>query len=74
MRLELKSDDIAYPNGLEVAIEGFASDTGGIRPSQVFVEVYEGNLRVHVWNGDDEGPTVSVTIPPLPPPSPAVGS
>jgi hypothetical protein len=70
MKLELKPPEIEHPIGLEITVEGFAGDTGSVKPSQVFIELYEGNLRVHVWNGNDEDPTASVTIPHLPNPSP----
>ncbi len=71
MKLELKPDEIAYPKGLEIAVDGFAGDKGGVKLSQVFVEVFEGNLRVHVWQGNSEDPAVSVTIQPLPKEAPA---
>jgi hypothetical protein len=70
MKLELKPEEIAYPNGLEIAVEGFTGDPTDVRPSQVFLEVHEGRLRVYVWNGDNEDPTVSVEILPLPPSDP----
>ena len=62
MKLELKPEQIAHPNGLEIAVEGFAGDLGG----QVLVEFYDGDLKVHVWNGNDEDPIASVRIHPLP--------
>jgi len=66
MKLELKPEEIAHPNGLEIAVEGFTGDPGGVKPSQVFVEVYEGKFKVHVWTSGDEDPTISVEVLPLP--------
>ena len=65
MKLELKPEQIQYPNGLEIAVEGFTGDLGGTKPSQVLIELYEGELRVHVWNGNDEDAVASIFIPPL---------
>jgi hypothetical protein len=64
MKLEMKPEQIAYPNGLEIAVEGFAGDRGGVNPAQVFMEMYEGKLRVHVWGGESEDPTVTVEVLP----------
>jgi hypothetical protein len=66
MKLILKPEEIAYPNGLEIAVDGFTGDPGGVKPSQVFIEVYEGKLRVHVWIDESEDPAVSAQIQPLP--------
>jgi hypothetical protein len=65
MKLELKPAEIKYPNGLEIAVDDFAGDLGGVKPAQVFIEVYEGKLRVHVWTGDNEDP-MTAEIQPLP--------
>jgi len=54
MQLILKPEQIAYPGGLSVTVEGFAGDIGHEVPSQVFIELYEGKLRVHVWNGGED--------------------
>jgi hypothetical protein len=64
MKLQLTPEQIEYPNGLEISVEGFAGDLGGAQASQVFIEVYEGNLQIHVWNGDAEDPHVTVRIEP----------
>lgn len=66
MKLELKPEEIAYPNGLEIAVQGFTGDPGDVKPTQVSVEVYEGKLRVHVWTSGDDDPTISVEVQPLP--------
>lgn len=66
MKLILKAEQIAYPNGLEIAVEGFAGDIGDIQPSQLFLEVHEGKPKVHVWTTMEEDPSVSAEIQPLP--------
>jgi hypothetical protein len=67
MKLVLKPEEIAYPDGLEIAVEGFAGDAGGVKPSQLFIELHEGRLKVHVWTTGDPDPTISMEIQPLPP-------
>jgi hypothetical protein len=66
MRLELKPYELAHPGGLEIAVDGFPGDPGGVQPVQVFLEVYEGNLRVHVWTGESEDPSHTAEIQRLP--------
>jgi hypothetical protein len=65
VKLEFKPQEIEYPNGLEIAVDGFTGDPGGVKPSQVLVQVYESNLRVHVWTDGSDDPTVSAQIQPL---------
>ncbi len=65
MKLQLKPEHIAHPNGLEISVEGFAGDPGGAKPSQVLLEICEGKLQVHVWNGDAEDPCATVRIEPV---------
>lgn len=36
-------------------------------PSQVYIEVYEGKLRVCVWNGSSEDPVAIHVIEPVQP-------
>ena len=65
MKLELKPEEIVSSmGGLEVAVDGFAGEPNGVKPSQVLIEVHEGMLRVHVWTGEGEDP-VSTLIPPV---------
>ena len=54
MQLTLQPEQLTYPLGLSISVEGFKGDIGHELPSQVFIEVYEGKLRVHVWNGGDD--------------------
>jgi hypothetical protein len=37
-----------------------------VQPVQVFLEVYEGKLRVHVWTGESEDPSHTAEIQRLP--------
>lgn len=62
MKLELTHNDVAHPSGLEISIAGFKGDVGSERPSQVFIEYYNGELRIHVWNGNED-PATSFVIP-----------
>jgi hypothetical protein len=68
MKLELQPIQIAYPRGLEISVEGFSGEMSHERPSQVYIEVYEGKLRVHVWRRDSEDPEASIEIRPQPAP------
>jgi len=64
VRYSLDESEITHPRGLEIAIEGFAGDVGGVTPVQVFVEVYNGQLQVHVWDGGED-PAQTIIIPRL---------
>lgn len=44
------------PCGIEVEVPGFQGNPTEGKPTQVFIEVYEGNLQVHVWDGKSENP------------------
>jgi hypothetical protein len=65
VKLELKPEQIEHPNGLEIAVEGFAGDPSGVKPSQVIIEIGDGMLHVHVWSGDSPDPCATVRIVPL---------
>lgn len=60
-KLIFDAKDLVYPNGLEIAVKGYKGDNG-VEPTQVYVEHYEGSLRVHVWDGSGEDPTHSIEI------------
>lgn len=51
---------MAYPLGLSISVEGFKGDTGSEIVSQVFIEVYNGKLRVHVWSGGENPATTEI--------------
>lgn len=60
MKLELKPEQIAYPNGLEIAVEGFAGDAGRVKPSQLFIEVHDSTLKVDDLTGISNFPETDV--------------
>jgi hypothetical protein len=61
MELLLRPDEVAYPDGLSISVDGFKGDIGGDPASQVFIELYKGKLRVHVWDGAED-PAVTTEI------------
>jgi hypothetical protein len=65
MELILQPEQIVCPQGLTITVEGFNGDIGHEVPSQVFIEVQDGVLRVHVWNGGED-PVSSTEIEALP--------
>ena len=44
-------------------VEGFKGDDSAAPAVQVFIEVYEGTLRVHTWDGTSQDPK-TITIDP----------
>ena len=40
--------------GLEIEVLGYKGDIEGDHQTNVFLEIYEGKLRVHVWNGNQD--------------------
>jgi hypothetical protein len=64
MELILKPEQISCPQGLTITVEGFHGDVGHEVPSQVFIEVHESTLRVHVWDGGED-PVSTTEIPRL---------
>ena len=59
MRIELDANSLGCGcKGLEIGVLGFQSNpTDAVsQPSQVFLEIYEGQLRVHVWDGSSHEP------------------
>jgi hypothetical protein len=44
--------------GLEIHVPGFLGNPEAPEDGQIFIEVYEGKLRVHVWNGESDPTTV----------------
>jgi len=47
--------------GVEVIVPGFRH---GVEEAQVFVEVYGGKLRIHIWDGTQEDPAHTIEIEP----------
>ena len=46
--------EIEAPNGLNICIRGFKGNSSEDIPSQVLIEVHEGKLKVHVWDGNSK--------------------
>lgn len=67
MRIEIAPAEISAPQGLEIGVTGFQSSPVDHKhfPSQVYIEIYEGKLRVCVWNGSSEDPAAIHVIEPL---------
>jgi len=42
--------------GIDICVLGFKGHPNEVEPSQVFMEVYDGKLRIHVWTGESENP------------------
>lgn len=47
---------------LEIGVKGFQGDPSCVadEPSQVYIEIYEGKLRVCVWDGSSQDPQITV--------------
>jgi hypothetical protein len=67
MRLVLDKNSLGSDGaGLEIGVKGFKSsptDADSER-TQVYIEIYEGKLKVHVWDGSSEDPS-TVEINPI---------
>ena len=46
--------------GLEIRVPGFKGNPECPDEAQIFIEYYEGKLRVHVWNGEADPNTVEL--------------
>ena len=67
MRLEFDKFSLGTASqGLEISVAVFKSNPVDAEsdPVQVYIEIYEGKLRVHVWDGSSEDPQ-SIVIDPL---------
>jgi len=62
MRVELNEKELG--SGLEIGVVGFAADSAAVayQPTQVYLEVVNNELRVHIWNGGED-PAYSISIP-----------
>jgi hypothetical protein len=59
MRIEFENGEQLWgPSGLEIGIKGFETDPSANddSPTQVYIEIYEGVLQVHVWDGTSQDP------------------
>ena len=55
-QISVTPEEIEGPNGIEISVKGFKGNPADDVPTQVFIEVYEGKLRVHVWDGETADP------------------
>jgi hypothetical protein len=73
MKLIVDEQALSYNagGGLEISIQGCYGDSSYPKtelgeaptPTQLYVEIWEDNLRVHFWNGDSEEPVRCLTVP-----------
>jgi len=58
MRIVVNKAQLACPDGLEICVEGHAGNPCEAQPStSVYIELYEGEVLVHVWNGEEDAVT-----------------
>lgn len=67
MRCIVNSLDLSHGNGLEIVVKGFQHEPGAEIGcgAQVFVEIWEGKLRIHVWDGSSQDPQTTIIEPML---------
>lgn len=60
IRLEINPRDLT--SGLEIHVKGFKGETTAEKgqETQVFIEVYEGQLQIHTWDGSGEDPVTVI--------------
>jgi len=59
MRLEFENNTLGSgPKALEIGVKGFQGNptADDSQSTQVFIEIYEDKLSVHVWDGSSEDP------------------
>ncbi|GAG83495.1 unnamed protein product [marine sediment metagenome] len=59
MRLKFRPKDIK--DGIEISVAGYKANPTDLHPIQMYVEIYGGKLRVHVWNGEEDPETIDVS-------------
>lgn len=69
-RLILDYDDLCINNGnvggLEISVPGFKGSPTDLEnsPTQIYIEIYEGKLNVHVWGSNNSEDPITVIIDP----------
>ena len=74
MKLQLDAHSLGNgPSGLEIGVKGFMGDPTAADedPCQVYIEIYEGKLRVCVWDGSSQDPQTIVIDAATAAPAPA---
>ena len=46
--------------GIEITIPGYKNNPEDPHGAQIFIEVYQGKVRVHVWNGTVNAVTTEI--------------
>ena len=63
MELKITKEEIDNNEGgggLEIRVPGFKANPECPDDGQIFIEYYEGKVRVHVWNGDQNPITTEI--------------
>ena len=67
MRIEVDADELDYEKGrgLEILVKGFEGNIANApsTDSQVYIERYDGEVRIHVWN--NSGDPVTFKLVPI---------
>ena len=64
MRTELDKGNLGHgPAALEIGVKGFRCDPTGVDPTQVLIEIYDGKLQVHIWDGSSQDAQSTVIQP-----------
>ena len=53
-------DNNAGGGGLCIKVPGFKNNPASPEEGQIFIEFYDGKLRVHVWNGEQDPVTTDI--------------
>jgi len=56
--LIVTKEEIGDGEGLQIKIPGFKNNPESPDDGQIYIEHYEGMVQVHVWNGEEEYPTM----------------
>jgi hypothetical protein len=57
---ETTIDNTNGGKGIEIKVDGYKGNPECPDEAQIFIEVYEGKLRVHVWNGNNDPETIEI--------------
>lgn len=63
MELKITKEEIDNnegSGGLEIKVPGFKANPACPDDGQIFIEYYEGKVRIHVWNGDQNPITTEI--------------
>ncbi|GAG97400.1 unnamed protein product [marine sediment metagenome] len=60
MKIVVTPKELEKVNGIEISVTGYKADPSTTEPIQVYIEVYNGLLRVHTWTGEQDPKTVEI--------------